>query len=87
VRALGWVLGWVLYAVVVPRRRVVRANLDLCFPHCSQAQRRALVPQVFIHFAQAWLDRSWLWHGSAAVTRRRLVLTGRCRSWRQRNPR
>jgi len=34
------------------------------------------VPQVFIHFAQAWLDRSWLWHGSAAVTRRRLVLTG-----------
>jgi KDO2-lipid IV(A) lauroyltransferase len=76
VRALGWVLGWVLYAVVVPRRRVVRANLDLCFPHYSQAQRRALVPQVFIHFAQAWLDRSWLWHGSAAVTRRRLVLTG-----------
>ena len=58
VRALGWVLGWVLYAVVVPRRRVVRANLDLCFPHYSQAQRRALVPQVFIHFAQAWLDRS-----------------------------
>jgi KDO2-lipid IV(A) lauroyltransferase len=76
VRALGWALGWVLYALVVPRRRVVQANLGLCFPHWSDAQRRALVPQVFIHFAQAWLDRGWLWHGSADVTRRRLMLTG-----------
>ena len=76
VRALGWALGWVLYALVVPRRRVVQANLGLCFPQWSDAQRRALVPQVFIHFAQAWLDRGWLWHGSADVMRRRLVLTG-----------
>lgn len=76
VRALGWLLGWVLYAVVAPRRRVVRANLDLCFAQWTAAQRSALVPQVFIHFAQAWLDRGWLWHGSAAVTRRRLVISG-----------
>lgn len=76
VRALGWALGWVLYALVVPRRRVVQANLGLCFPQWSDAQRRALVPQVFIHFAQAWLDRGWLWHGSADVTRQRLSLTG-----------
>ncbi len=76
VRALGWALGWALYALVVPRRRVVRANLGLCFPQWSDAQRRALVPKVFIHFAQAWLDRGWLWHGSADVTRQRLSLTG-----------
>jgi lauroyl/myristoyl acyltransferase len=51
---------------------------SLCFPHWSEAQRRALVPKVFIHFAQAWLDRSWLWHGSADVTRqRRLRAHGR----------
>ena len=61
---------------MVPRRRVVRANLGLCFPQWSDAQRRALVPKVFIHFAQAWLDRGWLWHGSADVTRQRLSLTG-----------
>ena len=76
VRSMGWVLGWVLYALVVPRRRVVRTNLDLCFPQWSPAQRRALVPRVFVHFAQAWLDRGWLWHGSAEVTRQRLVVTG-----------
>ena len=76
VRALGWGLGWALYAVVVPRRRVVRRNLALCFPDWTDAQRRALVPQVFVHFARAWLDRGWLWHGDPAVTRRRLALTG-----------
>ena len=32
VRALGWALGWVLYALAAPRRRVVQTNLLLCFP-------------------------------------------------------
>ena len=76
VRAMGWLFGWVLYAVVVPRRRVVRANLAQCFPQWSERQRQALVPQVFIRFAQAWLDRGWLWHGRPEVVRRRLHLTG-----------
>ncbi len=76
VRALGWLLGWVLYAVVGPRRRVVRVNLDLCFPQWTAHQRAALVPRVFIRFAQAWLDRGWLWHGSPAMVRRRVKLTG-----------
>lgn len=79
VRAAGWVLGWLLYLLIVPRRRVVRANLALCFPHLSRAQRGALECKVFIRFAQAWLDRSWLWHGNPEVTRRRLVLTGALR--------
>ena len=76
VRAFGWLLGWVLYAVVAPRRRVVRANLDQCFPQWSAQQRAALVPQVFVRFAQAWLDRGWLWHARPEVVRRRLNLTG-----------
>lgn len=78
-RAAGWLLGWVLYALIIPRRRVVRTNLALCFPHLSGAQRRTLERKVFVRFAQAWLDRSWLWHGDAEVTRRRLVLTGALR--------
>ncbi len=76
VRALGWMLGWVLYAVVAPRRRIVRVNLDLCFPHWTEAQRAALVPRIFICFAQAWLDRSWLWHGAAQRVGERVRLTG-----------
>lgn len=76
VRALGWLLGWLLYAVVVPRRRVVRANLLVCFPQWTGQQRTAMVQRVFIHFAQAWLDRGWLWHRHPDVVRRRLRLTG-----------
>jgi KDO2-lipid IV(A) lauroyltransferase len=76
VRTLGWLLGWVLYALVLPRRRVVFINLRLCFPKLSQQDLRALARQTFIHFAQAWLDRGWLWHGPDDLVRQRLTLTG-----------
>jgi KDO2-lipid IV(A) lauroyltransferase len=76
VRALGRLLGWFLYAVVAPRRRVVAANLALCFPGLGAAQRRKVAAQVFVSVAQAWLDRSWLWHGKPEITRRRLALAG-----------
>ena len=76
IRALGWGLGWFLYLVIVPRRHVARTNLALCFPHWPARQRRALVPRIFVHVAQAWLDRSWLWHGRPEVTRQRLTLAG-----------
>lgn len=76
IRALGWVLGWFLYMVIVPRRHVVQTNLALCFPQLTPRQRRALVPRIFVHIAQSWLDRSWLWHGQPAIIRQRLQLTG-----------
>ena len=75
-RALGWVLGAALFVAVRSRRRVVMANLQVCFPDLSASQRRDLAWQTFIHFAQAWLDRSWLWHAPADVVRQRLLLTG-----------
>ena len=76
VRALGWVLGWILYFLIVPRRHVVQTNLALCFPQWTPAQRRALVPRVFVRVAQSWLDRGWLWHADTATIRARLRLSG-----------
>jgi KDO2-lipid IV(A) lauroyltransferase len=76
VRALGWLLGCLLYALAVPRRRVAQTNLRLCFPDQSARQIRGLAFQTFIHFAQAWLDRGWLWHGAPDLVRQRLILTG-----------
>ncbi len=76
VRGLGWALGWLLFLVVPRRRHVVRVNLDLCFPQWTPEERRKLVPRVFIAFAQAWLDRSWLWHGDPARVRERVKLQG-----------
>jgi KDO2-lipid IV(A) lauroyltransferase len=76
VRALGAVLGRMLYVVVPSRRRVVQTNLRLCFPQWSAAQIQQTTRETFVYFAQAWLDRGWIWHGSPTVTKQRLMLIG-----------
>ncbi len=76
IRALGALLGWALYAVVRSRRRVVQANFSWCFPERSAAERRKLTQQTFIYFAQAWLDRAWLWHAPKGWVQQRVRLTG-----------
>jgi KDO2-lipid IV(A) lauroyltransferase len=55
---------------------VVQVNLALCFPALSAAERKALARQTFVYFAQTWLDRSWLWHGSRETLKQRLHLSG-----------
>ena len=76
VRALGTCLGYVLYGLVAKRRRIVMANLGLCFPKWTDARRRQTARQHFVFFAQAWLDRSWLWHASAQTVQKRLHFVG-----------
>ncbi len=76
VRGMGFALGCLLYALARSRRGVVRSNLLLCFPEHSTQHLRWLERKIFINFAQAWLDRSWLWHGSAAQLSARLQLVG-----------
>lgn len=75
-RAMGNVLGRLLYLVAKPRRHIVHTNLQLCFPEVSKAERRRWARQSFVYFCQTWLDRSWLWLASPEVVRRRLRLTG-----------
>jgi KDO2-lipid IV(A) lauroyltransferase len=75
-RALGAGLGALLLVVIPSRRRVVQTNLRVCFPHLSDAERDALMRQTFVYFAQAWLDRSWLWHRNAACIQKRVQLSG-----------
>ena len=76
VRALGWVLGWVLYLGAGRRRTVARTNLMLCFPELSAQEIRGLTAQTFIYFAQAWLDRGWLWHAPRERVEQRLKIIG-----------
>lgn len=76
VRGLGWLLGSLLFYVIRSRRRIAEINLTLCFPEHSRQQVRRIARQNFIYFMQALLDRGWLWHGSSAVTLRRLKITG-----------
>jgi len=76
VRALGWVLGRVLYGVAGSRRHVVQTNLRLCFPQLDATQLRTLSRRVFVRVSQAWLDRGWLWHGAPDKVRARLKIIG-----------
>lgn len=76
IRALGWLLGRVLHAVAGRRRRIALTNWALCFPDQPAAAREAAVRRHFVLFAQAWLDRSWLWEAGPEVVRRRLLLKG-----------
>lgn len=76
IRALGALLGWVLYALVGGRRRVVLRNFAACYPALSGAEQRQLARQTFVYFCQAWLDRAWLWHAPKAWVQRRVKLTG-----------
>ena len=76
VRALGTALGWVLYALIGARRRVVHANFKVCFPELSALERHKLALQTFVCFSQAWLDRAWLWHAPKAWVQQRVRLTG-----------
>lgn len=75
-RGLGWVLGAMLYVLVPSRRHVVQTNLALCFPAWSSAERRRQCVLTFVHFAQSWLDRGWLWHAPPSLVQARLQLNG-----------
>ena len=76
VRGLGTVMGWALYVLAVPRRRVIMSNLALCFPQEPLSVRRRWARECVVYFAQAWFDRAWLWNGKLDVLRPRLRIIG-----------
>lgn len=82
-RGIGAVLGGLLYGVARSRRHVVHTNLRVCFPAWSEARREAVAREVFVRFAQAWLDRGWLWHRGPDCIRERVRLVGEVASLQQ----
>jgi KDO2-lipid IV(A) lauroyltransferase len=82
VRALGHALGLLLYALgrVAPQggRRQPAAVLSAMERCAATAGHR----EVFVHVAQSFLDRAWLWHAAPEVVRSRLRLTGAVGNWR-----
>lgn len=75
-RGLGFVLGQILFRVAKGRRTIVLINLRLALPHRPEHAQRQLAKQHFVRFAQALLDRAWLWHAPQALVRSRLRVTG-----------
>lgn len=75
-RAVGWILGRMLYRLIRSRRKVVHTNLRWCFPQWSESEIQQHAREVFVYVVQSWLDRGWLWHASPALLKKRLHLTG-----------
>ena len=74
--AIGNGLGWLLYWLVVPRRRVTLTNLRLCFPHLSDAERAGLARNHFKCVARSFLERGILWFAPAERIRRLVRVEG-----------
>lgn len=75
-RGLGWLMGQVLHTLAGKRRRVAQTNWRQCFPDQPEPEVRRAVRRHFVLFAQAWLDRGWLWQAPREVVARRVRLVG-----------
>ena len=82
-RALGAALGTALFVLARKRRQVALTNLRLCFPGWSEAERQRVARLNFRRFAQAFIDRAWVWHAPPEVVRQRIRLTGAVDELRQ----
>jgi KDO2-lipid IV(A) lauroyltransferase len=82
-RGLGIVLGKVLWLTASKRRKVVLTNLALCFPAAGAKEQRRMGMAHMVLFAQAWLDRAWLWHGSPGLVASRLHMVGEVQALQQ----
>lgn len=73
---VGNVLGWILYWLAVPRRRVGSINLALCFPEMSEVQRRLVLRRHFQAVTRSALEHGMLWWSSAQHINRLVRLEG-----------
>ncbi len=75
-RALGGVIGRLLYAFGRARRHVALTTLRLCFPELSEGARAALARRHFVAFGRAFLDRTLLWWAPRSRLERLIRLKG-----------
>ncbi len=73
---LGRGLGRLLHAFAHARREVALANVALCLPELSEAERRALVREHFEWTGRSLLERGLLWYASAERLRRLIHVEG-----------
>lgn len=57
--AFADILAFIAYRVVRYRLRVVKYNIDLCFPELSHKERQAIVRDYYRHFADVIVETIW----------------------------
>lgn len=75
-RRIGNATGMLLYWLVVPRRRVARTNLRLCFPDMPEQERVRILKAHFRFFMRSFFDRFVLWYQPADRIRDLVRLRG-----------
>ena len=63
-RALGAVLGWLLYRLMRRRRRIAETNLALCFPRLDESERSRVVRRHFRSLGLGLIEIAIAWWGS-----------------------
>jgi Kdo2-lipid IVA lauroyltransferase/acyltransferase len=60
---LGRLLGKLFYRLAVRRRKITERNLELCFPHWTEAQRHGVTVQVMESLGIAFFETgmAWFW--------------------------
>lgn len=76
-RAVGALLGMLLYVAIPERRHVVMTNLRLCFPQHDDKWRRRIMRRHFIDFTCAVIDRVYFWWSPREKLERMIRLEGR----------
>ena len=73
---IGEGVGLAAYAAIAKRRRICLRNLELCFPHMTADERRALARRHFRWLGRSYVERGLLWWASEARLRRLIRLEG-----------
>jgi len=72
----GAVVGWLARRLAGRRVRIVRRNLELCFPEQPQAVRERWLRDHFRALGQSIVDRGVLWYGTPQAIREMAALDG-----------
>ena len=72
----GAFAAWVIRRFAKSRTRIVRRNIDLCFPEATTEQRESWVQGHIRALAQSYIDRGVLWFGTPQAIDDMIALEG-----------
>lgn len=73
---IGASIGWLALKLAKSRVRIVRKNLELCFPNEDVAVRERWIVEHFRALGQSIVDRGVLWYGTPEAVRAMVKETG-----------
>ena len=75
-KLLAGILGYTLFYLARPRRRIVDINLRLCFPQMNRAQRKAMTRAVFYNNALGVIETADGYYYSPEKLRKLVTING-----------